>query len=241
LSSRRLDPGLSTENSPHYRLYKKTDFPQLRELLKTLKPEIAGIRSERLYDALCLDALSNRNIVIIIAEEDSRLIGFNVTIIGRHRFFRYFLFKHPLISLKIARQRLLKLSRGLTGLKSIESAACREATPYISNRDSGRSWQDSSPGIAKILFTAVRGGHRGRRISVGIGEFLLHILEDRGVSRLDTLVDPQNLPSIRLTYRLGFQIERRGEWLLGSIDIGEYSHSHSENSELTSDRKDWII
>ncbi|MBN1222686.1 MAG: GNAT family N-acetyltransferase [Candidatus Aminicenantes bacterium] len=224
-----LDSDFIDDKSPVYRLFKHNDFPRLSELIKTIKPEIAGMRSVKLYNAICMDALSNKDIVIIVAEERSSLIGFNITVVERRRFFRYFLFRHPVLSLKIALQRGINFLRGFTVKERTDPLPCREALPYILKTDSGRSWKDSSPDIAKIIFTAVRDGYRGRRVSVGIGEFLLHILEERGVGRLDTLVDPQNLPSIRLTHRLGFRIERKGRWLLGSVDIGKKTQSNPQD------------
>ncbi|MBN2198376.1 MAG: GNAT family N-acetyltransferase [Candidatus Aminicenantes bacterium] len=200
--------------SPRYRLFRRQDLPQLEELFKSFAPEIAGLRSPRLYEALVKDAVSNRDIVVIVAEERSSLIGFNMTIIGRRRFIRNFVLGHPLLSLRIAAAKILKPRREPAARLPIGAMS-----PFVSPGNSGRSWKDASPEIAKILWTGVREEYRGRRISSGIGEHLLRVLKDRGVRRVDVLVDPWNLPSVRLTRALDFRIERRRGRLFGSMDF----------------------
>jgi len=205
---------------PRYRLFHPEDLPQLEELFNSFKPRIAGLRSPRLYRALGRDAVSNRDIIIIVAEEGSSLIGFNITVVGRRRFIRNFILKHPLLSLRIAVAKALQPRR--------TPDAERPAVPFPPGEDRSfpspgifaRSWKDSSSEIAKILWTGVRESHRRRRVSSGIGAHLLRVLEDRGVKRVDVLVEPRNRPSVRLTRGLGFRTERRGEWLFGTLDFG---------------------
>lgn len=205
--------------SPRCRLFRPGDRSRLRRLLDVFKPEIAGLRSGRLYEALARDAISNRDLVVIVAVKGSSLIGFNMTVIGRRRFIRRFVLRHPLLSLRIIAAKALNLRPKPSAEAPAQPLSFDAIRPVLSPEDSGRSWKDASPDIAKILWTGVREEHRGRRVSSGIGAYLLRVLKSRGVRRVDVLVDPRNLPSVRLTRALGFRMERRGAWIFGSLDF----------------------
>jgi hypothetical protein len=189
--------------------------------MKVIKPDIAGLHSEKLYDAICADALSDKRIVIVVAEKQSRLIGFNLTIIDRNRYWRLFIVKHPLFALQIALHRFLRLLKVSPVQKVTHSADPKDIRQYITTIPSGRSWKDSSPEIAKLVMTALLKEHRGKRISVGFGAYVLDVLAHHNVRRVDTKIDPHNIPSIRFTYGLGFTIERTGERLFATIDLGQ--------------------
>ena len=203
------------------RLFHKKDLLEIIKLMKVIKPNIAGLHSQKLYDAICADALSDKRIVIVVAEKQSHLIGFNLTIIDRNRYWRLFIVKHPHLALKIAAHRFLRLLRVPPDREVAHSAEPKDISQYITTMPSNLSWKDSSPEIAKLVMTALTKEHRGRHISVGFGAYILDVLAQHGVRRVDTKIDPDNIPSIRLTYGLGFRIERRGEHLFATIDLGQ--------------------
>ena len=188
--------------------------------MKVIKPDIAGLHSSKLYDAICADALSDKRIVIVVAEKQSRLIGFNLTFIDRNQYWRLFIVKHPLFALQIAAHRFLRLLRVSPEREMTRSADPKDVNQYITTIPSGCSWKDSSPEIAKLVMTALTKEHRGRRISGGFGAYILDVLAHHNVRRVDTKIDPHNIPSIRLTYGLGFTIERTGDHLFATIDLG---------------------
>jgi len=208
------------------RLFHKDDLREVSALMKVIKPDIAGLHSPKLYDTICADALSDTRIVIVVAEKQSRLIGFNLTFIDRNQYWRLFIVKHPHLALKIAAHRFLRLLRVFPEREATDPAASKDISQYITTTPSGRSWKDSSPEIAKLVMTALTKEHRGRRISVGFGAYILDVLAQHGVRRVDTKIDPDNIPSIRLTYGLGFRIERRGEHLFATIDLDQNEPSH---------------
>jgi len=203
------------------RLFHKDDLSEISKLMEVIKPDIAGLHSQKLYDAICADALSDKRIVIVVAEEQSRLIGFNLTIIDRNRYWRSFIFKHPHLAWKIAAHRFLRLLRVSPDREATDAAEPKDVSKYITSTPSGLSWKDSSPDIAKLVMTALTKKYRGRRISVEFGAYILDVLAHHGVRRVDTKIDPNNTPSIRLTYGLGFRIERRGEHLFATIDLDQ--------------------
>jgi hypothetical protein len=103
--------------------------------------------------------------------------------------------------------------------KSSNNEISESIKKRITKREHKRSWKDSSPKIAKIVITAVKKTERRKKISLGIGDFLIAELERRGISRVDTLIDPRNTPSINLSHNLGFDFEKEGKQLLASLDI----------------------
>jgi hypothetical protein len=203
------------------RLFHKDDLMEVSALMKVIKPDIAGLHSPKLYDAICADTLSDKRIVIVVAEKQSRLIGFNLTFIDRNQYWRLFIVKHPLFAFKIAAHRFLRLLKVSPEREMTHSVNPKDVNQYITTIPSGRLWRDSSPEIAKLVMTALLKEHRGRRISVGFGAYILDVLAHHNVRRVDTKIDPNNIPSIRLTYGLGFTIERTGDHLFATIDLDQ--------------------
>jgi len=202
-----------------YRFLAEEDLLQLVRLMEKIKPEIAGLFATSLYSALCRDALLNENVVIIIAHDNRHLVGFNVTVIDRKRYWRSFLLKHPIIGFRIVHHRFIKTLRDKIKAGNPESEIPEAIREYISPTSSTYSWGDSAPWIASIFITAVDSHYRGEHISEGIGRYLLKVLADRGVRRVVSIIDPGNIPSIRLSHSLGFRIEKSESNLFISLDI----------------------
>ena len=95
---------------------------------------------------------------------------------------------------------------------------------YFTKGTTKCAWRESSPKIGKIVITAVKKAQRGKKISTGIGKFLIAELGRRGISRVDTLIDPRNKPSVNLSRSLGFTFEGEGEQLLASLDINSHKN-----------------
>jgi RimJ/RimL family protein N-acetyltransferase len=202
-----------------YRLLVEEDFLQLGELMEKIKPEIAGLSATSLYSAICRDALSNESVVIVAAHDHQRLIGFNITVIDRKRYWRAFLLRHPVIGFRIAHHRFIRALSAKIRVQNPAQEIPEAIHEYISPSSSTRSWQDSAPWIASIFITAVDSHYRGKGISEGIGKYLLKVLADRGVRCVVSIIDPDNIPSIRLSHSLGFKIEKSNSKLFISIDL----------------------
>jgi len=204
-----------------YRLLAEEDLLQLGRLMEKIKPEIAGLSATSLYSSLCRDGLSNENVVIVVAQDHLRLVGFNITVIDRKRYWRAFLLRHPVIGFRIVHHRFIEALRAKIKAGNPEAEIPEAIHAYISPGSSTWSWQDSAPWIASIFITAVDGQYRGKHISEGIGKYLLKVLAERGVRRVVSIVDPDNIPSIRLSHSLGFRIEKSESKLFISIDVDQ--------------------
>lgn len=208
---------------PVYRMLEKGDVNSLLKLMEEIKPNIGGSRDLLLYRALCYDALLNPRVVFTVGEVQTRIIAFYFAVIDRNRWRISFMFRHPLIVTKMVIKRALKkLSKLLktpdsnTGsLEHLNPDISTYATPDITNK----SWNDSSPQIAKLLYIAVKENHRGKDIAKEMWEYALKVLAERGVRRVDTEILLKNEPSIRLHYGLGFNIYRQGSALFVTKDL----------------------
>ena len=208
-----------------YRLLREEDLPQLLGLLEKVRPEIAGLRHPSLYRAICHDALAGTNVVIIVASEGQALAGFNVTVKDRKRYWQALFFRHPAVGFMILLRRSVRalVERGKTGKSADEVPEAVQAC--ITPGPPPCSWQDSAPWIASIFITVVDEPYRTKGISEGIGRCLLNVLEDREVVLVMSRVDPGNVPSVRLSHRLGFKIHWAGPGLLISRKIGRGTES----------------
>ena len=131
-----------------YRLLVEEDLLQVAKLMEKIKPEIAGLSATSLYSALCRDALSNENVVIVIAHDHQRLVGLNITVIDRKRYWRAFLLRHPVIGFRIVHHRFIRTLRAKIKAGNPEPEIPEAIHDYISPSSSTWSWQDSAPWIA---------------------------------------------------------------------------------------------
>ena len=122
--------------------------------------------------------------------------------------------RHPLIVVRLAFtravNRLMKLARRAQHKIKYDEQYIKDIEELVSDLPSNESWKESSPHIAKILFAGVSENHRGRHVGRMLLESVLKILSDRGVRRADGIILLHNIPSIRMIYRLGFDIYRKG-------------------------------
>ena len=201
------------------RLLNKKDLPEIFDLMEKMKVPIAGSSSQMIYSAICHDGLFNDGLVFVVAEEKNFLIGFSFAIIDWFHYWKIFLIRHPLIAVRIAGSRFMKMIRTIRHSNPHKNAEKDVINKYITSSCSKRSWKDSSPKIAKIGYTAVVKSYRKRGVGKGLEKYLLDVLAKRGVRRVDAWISKSNLPSIRLQHKLGYGIEKNAIGLFASIDI----------------------
>jgi ribosomal protein S18 acetylase RimI-like enzyme len=197
------------------RSVQKGDWPALRRLLGEFKPRIAALRSWITYRAVFTDAFSTRHIVIIVAEADGKLVGFSVTAIDWKRYQHQFPLRHPFVAALSAAK---KLTDGLRVWLRGDSRA-GEDDHEVSDSDE-KSWGDSSPHIAKVIYTGVTGDYRNRGVASDLARYRIELLRKIGVRRVDALVSPRNAPAIRLNEKLGYRVQNSGTVLLMSLELG---------------------
>ena len=206
---------------PIYRLLGRNDLPEIIKLMEEIRPPVAGLRSRQIYAAICCAALKTDKVVFVVAEQETKLIGFAIAIIEYKRFWKIFLRNHILLALQIIVSKFVQFfQRKRKANASFESNTIRK---YLYSRHPGhpeRSWKDSSPFIAKSLYTGVRRNFRKRGIGKDLQKFRNHILAQRSVKRVDAKIDPQNIPSIRMHHATGTQIvQERSRMLFVTTDL----------------------
>ena len=183
------------------RIAEMGDVKAARDLMRQTDLSMEGLSSMALFDVLCHDALSNGNVVIVVAAAKGALAGYVIAIVDYSSYWKAFIRRHLLISLDILTHKLIRKIR----------------TKRITTEN--KKWKDSSPHIAKIINIAVLPEHRGSGIGKGLYTYLFGLLRDRGVRRIDANINSDNAPSIKLHTALGWKIEKKTGNLFATIDI----------------------
>ena len=209
---------------PLCRMLDQDDLPEIIHLMEEIRPHIAGLCSRSIYTAICRQALVDERLVITVAEDRGKLIGFTINIIEQNRFWISFLTKRPLLASRIAFRKFLNLMGLGVSARKLEPAELEIINKYVSPGSSGRSWKDSSPTIAKAIFIGVAEQYRGSKI---VGKALLNyrkkVLLERGVKRADGIILMHRIASIKLLHKQGGRIERtgKGDRLFVSVDLDQ--------------------
>jgi ribosomal protein S18 acetylase RimI-like enzyme len=194
------------------------DIIGLVELLLAIRPPIAGLKNRMVYEAIAKASLKDDKLVIVVAKTDNEVVGFNITIIDWKKFWIAFLSRRPVIAFVIVMQRIFARikSKNNHSTASIETEAIDE---YLETEDVNRLWSDSSPQIAKIVYTGVSARFRKMKIATKITDFRFKLLAQKGVNRVDTNLDPNNIAAIRLNHSVGYKIYLSGNRLFASKDL----------------------
>jgi ribosomal protein S18 acetylase RimI-like enzyme len=201
------------------RTAEKGDWRAFRRLLEEFKPRIAGLRSPIAYRAVFSDAFTTPNIVIIVADAGGGLVGFSVTAIDWMRYQRRFASRHPLVATASACKRLVEGLRVALRKRAGADAGSEAADASVLDE---KSWGDSSPEIAKVIYTGVSEAARNRGIATDMARYRTGLLLKMGVRRVDALVSPHNTAVIRLNEKLGYRLERSGDVLLMSMELAPH-------------------
>lgn len=202
-----------------YRALEEGDILMACDLLRATNASIDGMMSSAVYRAVCRDSIAKRNAVVVISLKDGILAGCTVALIDRKSYWRSFLLWHPALAVYVITRALaMKLRVAFAPDKrTVQSSLDYGVT--ISDKPSGRTWQESSPFIAKILHTGVTDESRGMGIAKSLHEHLLAILAERGVKRVDGNSSLGNIPSVKLLLSTGFTIEKTPSNLFATRDI----------------------
>jgi ribosomal protein S18 acetylase RimI-like enzyme len=194
------------------RLLQRNDYPQIIELMHKLKIPVAGLYSKAIYTAIYRRALTDKRIVFVVVELQSKLIGLVIALIDRNSFWISFLLRHPLFAIQILFRKLFRFMEvGVTEIVP-DPAHLEDINKYLTTSISDRSWwKDSSPQIAKALFLSIDPEYRKSGIGFLLNQYRDKVLVERGVKRYDGIVEIHRIPQIHLLHKAGFSIEKRGD------------------------------
>ncbi|MFA5348073.1 MAG: hypothetical protein WC294_08040 [Methanoregula sp.] len=205
----------------NFRILERKDIDNTISLMNKIKPDIAGSRDTSLYRALCEDSFKDERLVIVVGEDDSKIVAFFIAVIDPVSWKLSFALRHPIIGIgRGINKGIDRIKRKLRKPEKVEAKPFPpELIPYITAPTTDKSWSDSSYLIAKLLFDAVDEQYRGRGIAKDMREFMLDKLVKLGVRRVDGLILFNNISSLRVSHAKGFEIYNRGDQLFVTQDI----------------------
>ena len=200
------------------KLIEDFELEDLCNLFLEMRPHIAGLDNRRIYQSIRRGALKNDNLIIVIAKDNSRIVGFTITVIDWKEFWIKFSRSNPIIAIEIVMKRMMEKIKVNKVPKTLKTNR-EELKGFFASEQTEKSWGDSSPQIAKVVYTGVSENYRKNGIGTMMGNYRFKILTERGVERIDTNLDPKNIPAIKLNYKLGYKIYRSGNRLFVSKDL----------------------
>jgi ribosomal protein S18 acetylase RimI-like enzyme len=206
------------ENEVSCRLLAHADLAAAGRLLLALPPVVGGFSSPALSRALCREAVSRGDPVVVVAEASGALAGYVMAVRGPAAFWKGFALRHPWIALRIAARRFVAF-RGHSGTAAggSQPATGPEAAP------SGHAPADSKMSDeAKIILIGVAPGFRGRGVAATLYRHLFGLLAGRGCRRLTARVDFDNTPSIRLHRLTGWHLAPSGASYVAVRDLQDH-------------------
>jgi GNAT superfamily N-acetyltransferase len=192
------------------------DRPRLLALLRRLRMPIAGLTTDAVYRAMAGRAGVDPRVVVVVADDGTDLLGLTLSIVNHRDFWQRFMLRYPHLLV----QRLLLRLRRATGAARV-SGAHADTTPlkaYVSP-PSGRKWGDAAPTLAVNLFIAVAPEARSQGLGGRLYEATFEELARRGVTRFDARIAYDNVPSVKMSHRVGWRIEEQGASFFMSIDL----------------------
>jgi len=190
-----------------YRRLELEDVDAVCQLMKRVGASIAGLKTRKIYETICCDALSGNNVVFLLADKEKVAVGCVIAITDWRYYWQKFLIIHPLIAVRVLTRRFWRKVIGF------QSPRCSELKCRTFSRDglvqagfTKRSWSESSSDIAKVLFVGV--DQSSRRAGVGV-QLYLNLFEELsrlGVKRIDAWFSIHNTPSVRLHQKTGWVV-----------------------------------
>jgi GNAT superfamily N-acetyltransferase len=191
----------------------------MQGLMELIKPSIAGLASRGMYAAISREATRQEDLIIAIAEAESGCVGLLAAVLNWPRFWRGFLWRYPLLALRIFAGRMWRGLRHLLTAGRAAQVLPDAVAAALAPGSSGRTWRDYSPSIAKGLYIAAVPSRRATGIGEQMCNYVFRELSNRGISRMDGLVEIDNIASVKLCQKTGWRLERAGDALLISIDL----------------------
>jgi GNAT superfamily N-acetyltransferase len=205
----------------NFRILERRDIDNTVNLMNKIKPDIAGSRDPSFYRILCEDSFKDYSLVFIVGEQDG-INAFTLSVIDPDGWKINFAMRHPFIASKLALQKALERFRPAGNGKP--QVIPDYIFPLLSKEPTSKSWDDSAPDIAKILFSGVDETCRGKGVAKEMMKFFIGKLACFGVTRVDSTILYDNIASIKVKVAHGFTIYNKGDqlFLTREIDLTEW-------------------
>jgi len=211
-----MDDATSTINC---RLAVPEDKGALMALMLRVKPPIAGLTSRSIYSAIYTEAVARANPIIAIADVPPSCGGYVIVSTDWTAFWRGFLLRHPILALQILVTRIWRKLKSASTTKHSETKIPNAIETMVAREPSGKTWLQSSATIAKIVHIATSPDFRGRGVAESLYHYAFTLLRERGVARVDAMIDLENVASVKLHSKTGWRIERTENSWFATVDL----------------------
>ena len=113
-----------------FRTFSRGEVGKLCELMSETRASFTRIRSQAMYLTICTEALKSDQLSIVVADCETRLVGFTAAVVDSNAFWRRFLWRHPILGARALASSLLRMPL----------------------RDRNDPWNQSSRNIAQMLY-----------------------------------------------------------------------------------------
>jgi GNAT superfamily N-acetyltransferase len=183
------------------------------------------------FRALGRDACGHRlppcAAVLLAADEADRLCGYVTLHLGGPAFFPAFARRHPLAASGLVWKRVNRRLRAnwRQRFNPPHPAEKRPARPPLANpgfvlpQASPYHWNDPGLHIARVQHVGVHPERRGAGLGKQLYQELLQRLPDYGITRVDANIDPDNLNSLWLHHRTGWQVYLNHDHYYATVEL----------------------
>ncbi|HEY0938808.1 MAG TPA: GNAT family N-acetyltransferase [Steroidobacter sp.] len=164
---------------------------------------VFGISTTALTRSVCDDAVRENGPVALIARVGDEVRGVAVAIVDAPRYWKKFMFRHPLFACRVLGKRN-KSSRNDAERLAAGVDAEGDAAAFAVN------WNESSPHVARVSLIVVSSSSRGCGLGAEMYEAMFDHLRARGVVTVLARIGAANTASLQLHRKTGWTLGRRG-------------------------------
>lgn len=164
---------------------------------------VFGISTPALTRSVCDDAIGENGPVVLIARVGDEVRGVAVAIVDAPRYWKRFIFRHPLFACRVLGKRI----------KPSRNAGLRLAAGVDAEGDAAAfavNWNESAPHVARVSLVVVLSTSRGCGLGVKLYEAMFDHLRARGVATVLARIGAANTASLQLHRKTGWTLGRRG-------------------------------
>jgi GNAT superfamily N-acetyltransferase len=206
------------------RLLEPTEVNEAAQLMKQAGASFARGTSLALFQTLCRDACQHRRppcLAIVVAEQNGQLIGYVITHIGGPAYFRAFSRRHPLTAGKLIWKRLARRWRPRAAQPLQTAKPAKPALAFVKTTGLQRTWDEPGLHIARVQHIGVHPDQRGGGVGKQLYQQLFASLRGYGVRRVDANIDLDNVASLWLHERTGWQVYDNGDHFYATIELAK--------------------
>ena len=168
--------------------------------------EFLGLRCVNIYKAVISDAIVQRNVSIIIANDGVELIGWTIAVIDSRNYWMRFLLRHPFLAARAVTKRILGSKRLLEGPPPSKPHKLPQSSKERWQMTIDRRWGVSSPLIARHLNITVLERFRQGGVATMLQDTQIEELRGRGANQIDAYIHTSNEPSIAFHKKKGWAL-----------------------------------